>query len=79
MSEQRQPNASTPAQGDQREAHGTGEAKLGETTATQKSGTREETIAELKAEFQSFQPAEFPRDVEDNDEDWHRTGGAPEK
>lgn len=78
MSEQRQPKASAPAN-DKREEPGEGGAPLGNTTATPKSGTREETIAELKAEFKSFQPSEFPRDLDENDEEWRRAGGGPEK
>lgn len=81
MSEHKQPNSSSerPGEGTPGEADQAGGAPLGDTTATQKSGTREETIAELKAEFSSFQPAEFSRDVEDNDEEWQRTGGTPKE
>ena len=82
MSDRQQPTRATssstehsgPADNDK-----AGGANLGDTTATQKSATREETIAELKAEFQSFEPSEFPRELDENDMEWQRTGGAPEK
>lgn len=84
MSEHRQPNlppTDRPAytEDDKTEAHDAGGANLDDTPAAQENETREETIAELKGEFSSFQPAVLPRDVEDNDPEWQRTGGAPVK
>ena len=84
MSEHRQPDVpptDRPSyhEDDNAVAHTSGGTNRGDTPATQEDETREETIAQLKAEFPSFQPAELPRDVEDNDAEWQRTGGAPEK
>ena len=84
MSEHRQPNLPhtdhpTYTEDDKTEAQAAGESNLGDTPAAQEDETREETIAELKREFASFQPSVWPRDVEDNDPEWQRTGGAPVK